>query len=122
MDKSAEPSWPGYVCTCALLIHLTGWGIVAYQIYFWLQNGEWQRFSVEDLFVSLELLPTPADGFYSSSWYYFPNSWIGINKIIVSVLQKTPSSLFIIISSIMIFYYVAVKNDRGEFRPIFSKK
>jgi hypothetical protein len=50
-------------------------GVLGWQVYMWLQLGEWQSFSV---LAALAMLTNPG----IDSWLLFPHSWIGIHKLI----------------------------------------
>lgn len=102
-DDDTDPI-PGFIVAISVLCFfggtLFGIGIFVYQIIFWLINGSWKKIPVETL---LELFQP---SFYTNgySWYYRPDSWIGVNKIIVGFSEKMPLSLFIPLLALFICF------------------
>ena len=74
-------------------IFLSGIGIVSFQIYEYLKQGEWLSFTVIDGLL-----------FIDSSWAKEPDDWLGIWKI----LNTIPLSLALIILAFIVF------SGRGE--------
>lgn len=59
---------------------LAGVGTFFYQIYYWLQNGEWLRLSVIDLGKYIYANSnTPNE---LASWVYYPTEWIGVHTML----------------------------------------
>ena len=74
------------------LLVFAGFFILAFQIYYYLKNGNWIRIP---LFVVLEKLPGENQAF---SWLKNPQSWYGLHKIIFGLLDFIPLSLFLIVA------------------------
>lgn len=66
---------------------LLGVGIGIFQVLFYLMKGEWIELPLILVFSSLSNSPT--------SWLNNPQSWVGLNKIIVYLLKLIPLSFFL---------------------------
>lgn len=82
----------------AAIVMICGFGIIAYQCYYWLKYAVWYEYSL--LYVYNWINPN-----YLDSWLYnpdsrlglnIPDSWLGLQKIIVWVLDFVPLSFVII--------------------------
>lgn len=67
--------------------NLTGFGIVlagistfCYQVYYWLQNGEWLRLSLIDVGKYAYNGTTGPDAL--GDWIYYPTEWIGVHALL----------------------------------------
>lgn len=72
-------------------ILVSGIGVFVYQIYTYLKIGKWSSITVVDGLVELGI-----------SWANHPTDWKGAWNI----LENTPLSLFLILTSIGIFYFI----------------
>ena len=75
--------------------------ILGYQIYAWLKSGTW--FSL-NLFLAVPYLPKSI-----SDWILYPDSWIGVHKVVVYVLEETPISFAVFLlgfSLVILFNYL----------------
>ena len=87
------------------LILLIGFGVLAYQCFLWLQNGVWTEY---DLFSVFNYVFENTE---VHQWMINPESWIGIQKLLIWFLEDMPVSLALMepgfsiaISAIGIFF------------------
>ena len=106
-----------YVCAGILLsiglfgdmILLIGLGVLAYQCFLWLQNGVWTEY---DLFSVFNYVFENTE---VHQWMINPESWIGMQKLLIWFLEAIPVSLALMvpgfsiaISAIGIFFAALV--------------
>ena len=106
-----------YVCAGILLsiglfgdmILLIGLGVLAYQCFLWLQNGVWTEY---DLFSVFNYVFENTE---VHQWMINPESWFGMQKLLVWFLEAIPVSLALMvpgfsiaISAIGIFFTALV--------------
>ena len=91
------------------LSFLTGIGVIAFQILAWLLNGQWIKFSLLILFAFLfpELI-------LRNSWLNNPQSWIGLHKVIVWILEMVPLSGTLIALAVFFFICIIFVELSGE--------
>ena len=73
------------------LILLAGIGLLSYQSLLWLQNGVWTEYPMLTIFNFL-FKNTPLH-----QWMVNPESWIGMQKLLLWVLESTPVSLALMV-------------------------
>lgn len=81
-----------------ILILLAMWIRFGYLIYFWLKNGYANRLSTLHAFSGI---------LWSESWAYFPENWIGINKI----LNFMPVEIFLMFSGLLLGWIAFLIKD-----------
>jgi len=64
--------------------------IVASQCYQWLQEGYWNAIPILTLFSTADFVTD------YSSWYYYPDSWVGVNTVLTWILEKIPLSIAVV--------------------------
>lgn len=93
-----------------LLRSMSGWsflagvGVFAYQLYFWLQHGEWRSLSIVEVIVLLDSKNPNVDHW---NWIYFPDSWLGLHKI----LNQFPIALLLIIGGFVFLWCAALQGS-----------
>lgn len=70
-----------------LILSMGGIALAMFQVFLYLKNGEWVRFHFLD--VCIVFTPNKI-----ALWLENPSSWLGLHKIIHSVLDFIPISLF----------------------------
>jgi len=80
----------GIVILAGLLVSLAGLSVLAYQVYFYLKNGQW--FPISVMSATAPYVP----------WLRNPQSWIGLYKLIRDALALCPLSVALIITGWMI--------------------
>lgn len=88
------------------LVALTGVGICVFQIYAFLKNGAWISLS------ALELMPIFPSGL--EAWVKYPQSWLGLHKIIYGLLDAMPLSLLALIVGGLMMNFDAYVDDRSR--------
>lgn len=73
------------------MILLAGVGLLGYQALLWLQNGVWTEYPLLMVFNFL-LENTPLH-----QWILNPESWIGMQKLVLWFLESTPISLALMV-------------------------
>lgn len=73
------------------LILLAGIGLLSYQSLLWLQSGVWTEYPMLTVFNFL-FENTPLH-----QWIINPESWIGMQKLLLWVLESTPVSLALMV-------------------------
>lgn len=73
-----------------LLAVLSGVGVIAFQVYYYLSTGSWLKYDLNNLIAMI--------GEDYAEWAFHPDSWIGLHE----VLSKIPLSIFLF----AIFYLV----------------
>jgi hypothetical protein len=104
--------WVGILLSIGLLgglILLIGFAVLAYQCFLWLQNGVWTEY---DLFAVFNYVFENTE---FHQWVINPESWIGMQKLLIWFLEAIPLSLALMvpgfsiaISAIGIFFAVLV--------------
>ena len=91
------------------MILLTGFGVLVYQCFLWLQNGVWTEYDLYTIFNYV------FENTEVHQWMINPESWIGIQKLLIWVLEAIPVSLALMvpgfsiaISAIGIFFAALV--------------
>jgi hypothetical protein len=84
-----DRTWEIIVKIIGVIIILAGIGIVGFQIFIYLKNGEWIELPL------LYLVTYGPNEFVS--WLYNPTSWLGLHKIIYGALKLIPLSLCLIL-------------------------
>ena len=116
-SSSSKLQKKDFVCAGILLsiglfggiILLIGFGILAYQGFLWLQNGVWTEYDLFSVF----------NYFFENTevqqWMINPESWFGMQKLLIWFLQAIPVSLALMvpgfsiaISAIGIFFAALV--------------
>jgi hypothetical protein len=64
--------------------------IIGYQGYSFLKSGVWSGFPLE---LVVDYMPSDL-----ASWYYQPENWLGVQKIVSYVFASVPLSLFLFIA------------------------
>jgi len=80
----------GVVALVGLLVALAGLAVLAYQVYFYLRNGQWLPVSV----MSAAAPHVP--------WLRDPRSWVGLHKLVRDALALCPLSLALVLLGWMI--------------------
>lgn len=86
---------------CAGLV-ISGFVVLAYQIYLWLRNGYWTSFSATSFL--RKILPTEFFLWAESA------DWHGFKKIILFVLDSSLAG-FLIVSGIVLFFVLCLTID-----------
>ncbi len=81
-----------------VLIFLVGIGLLSYQSFLWLQNGVWTEYP---LFVIFNFLfeNTPLH-----QWMTHPESWFGLQKLFLWLLESVPVSLALVVPGFSISF------------------
>lgn len=79
----------------ATLVFLSGFGLVAYQVFMWLKEGVWTEFPLFALFNYV------FENTAVQEWLQHPESWIGLQKAITWILENTPLSLALIVPGLI---------------------
>ncbi len=82
---------------CGFVLLLAGFGILFYQVIFYLMVGHWPGFPLLTLaqFAPEELV----------SWLDKPDSWIGLQKIVLGTLEFVPLSGFLVIVGLSMCFH-----------------
>ena len=98
-------TWVGVLVGGGIL--LTGFGVIAWQVFTWLWSAQWISISLLDaLFIAGQLVPDEFLQWLDNpqtrlgmflQWLDNPQSWLGIHKIVYAVLAHTPTSLLLIV-------------------------
>lgn len=75
----------------AVLFSFSGFGLLGYQVFFWLKDGVWTEFPL--LVVFNALFENTALG----SWISHPESWYGLQTVTLWILENVPLSLALIV-------------------------
>lgn len=67
------------------LVMLSGLGVIGFQIYMFLYDGDWVPLSSKWIFV---FAPDEFKG-----WLQKPMEWVGLQRVVVGVLDRVPLSL-----------------------------
>ena len=86
-----------FIWSLAACMFLGGIMMLLYQGYFWLQNGYALQLSVIDVLV---LFDSHAKSPGASPWIYYPESWLGLHKL----LSSTPFAAFLIVTGLLILF------------------
>ena len=78
------------------LILLIGLGVLAYQCFLWLQNGVWTEY---DLFSVFNYVFENTE---VHQWMINPESWFGMQKLLIWFLEAMPVSLALMVPGISI--------------------
>lgn len=102
------------------LFLLAGLGVIGYQGYIWYMSGEWSGI---DLLSTVHWLNSTQSTQFTQStlagssgsppplnWFYAPDNWLGLHRILVVVLDIVPLSLFLIVAGSFLFAAI----DGGE--------
>ena len=73
------------------LILLTGLGVLTYQCFLWLQNGVWTEYNLFTVFNYV------FENTEVNQWMINPESWIGIQKLLMWFLVAMPLSLALMV-------------------------
>ena len=73
------------------LILLIGLGVLAYQCFLWLQNGVWTEY---DLF---SVFNYAFENTEVHQWMINPESWVGVQKLLLWILESIPVSISLIV-------------------------
>ena len=79
-----------------LIILLAGIGLLGYQSLLWLQTGVWTGYPLLTIFNFL------FENTILHQWIINPESWIGMQKLFLWVLESVPASLALIIPGLSI--------------------
>jgi hypothetical protein len=78
------------------MILLTGIGLLSYQSLLWLQSGVWIEYPLLSVFTFL------FENTALHQWIINPESWVGIQKLFLWVLESIPVSLALMIPGLSI--------------------
>jgi hypothetical protein len=84
-----------------LMIFMIGFALFNYQAILWLQNGTWTEFP---LFVVFNFL---FENTALHQWVIHPESWLGLQKMFLWLLQSIPLSMALMIPGISIALFMA---------------
>ena len=116
-SSSAKLQKKDFVCVGILLaiglfgnfIFLIGLGVLFYQCFLWLQNGVWTEY---DLFSVFNYVFENTEVY---QWMINPESWIGMQKLLLWILEVIPVSLALMvpgfsiaISAVSIFFVALI--------------
>lgn len=92
---------------------LSGVGIVIYQVFFWLYNGEWFSLPISTILFSKTFFSFYPD--FIVSWFTEPQSWLGLHKVIVWLLHlllQIPLSISLILTGLYVVpFFLEVVED-----------
>lgn len=92
--------------SAGVLVALSGVGIIGFQIFIFLKGGTWVPLSM------LELMPViPSD---LATWLRYPESWLGLHKIVYGFLGTMPLSLLALIIGAAMMNFNAYVDDRPK--------
>lgn len=80
----------GFVVFAGLLVAIAGLAVLAYQVFYYLRNGQWLSISV--MSVGAPYIP----------WLRDPQSWIGLYRLVRDALTLCPLSLALVLLGWMI--------------------
>ncbi len=99
---------------------VAGLGVFGYQVYDWYKLGRW--FEMDLLWMVQRLLSTTSGNDGSSflaSWFFAPQDWLGLHRILMVVLEIIPLGLFFII--IGSFLFASIDRKEKERRRIIAE-
>ena len=70
-------------------------GVLGYQIFFWLKNGQW--ISIPARYIVIRIVPDPA-----IIWVKDEATWTGLKKVLV-LIAEAPLSLFFFIGALVLW-------------------
>jgi len=79
----------------ATLVAVGGFGLLAYQVLLWLMEGVWTAFPVMRVFSAL------FENTALHHWVVQPESWFGLQKLVLWLLENTPLSLALIVPGVL---------------------
>lgn len=80
----------------AALVFLSGFGLVGYQVVLWLKDGVWSEYP---LFMVFNFI---FENTALHSWVQQPESWYGLQKVVVWTLENIPLSLSLIVPGMLV--------------------
>lgn len=90
--------------SAGVLVVLSGVGVIGFQIFIFLKGGTWISLSM------LELMPIiPGD---LAAWLRYPESWLGLHKLVYGFLDAMPLSLLALIIGAVMMNFDAYVDDR----------
>ena len=78
------------------LFFFSGLGLIAYQVFLWIKNGAWSEYSI---FVVFKFL---FENTALHQWINQPESWFGLQKLLIWTLENTPLSLALIVPGLSV--------------------
>ncbi len=97
----------------AHLIAFTGMGLLIYEGVQWYQSGAWTPLSLNDaLWKANWLLP-----YTLYDWLNAPSSLVGLNKIVILLLQRLPAGLIFTGLGLVIIWILKPMAARSQMRP-----
>ena len=73
------------------MILIAGMGLLSYQSFIWLQSGVWNEYPMLTVFNFI------FENTAIHQWLMNPESWIGIQKLLLWLLETTPVSLALMV-------------------------
>ena len=80
----------------SLMVVLSGFGILGYQILIWLQDGVWNALPLMMVFEFL------FENSVLGQWMQNPESWLGLQQVLKWILENTPISLVLIVKGLFL--------------------
>ncbi len=80
----------------AALVFFSGLGLVAYQIFLWIQNGAWTEYPIFVLFNFV------FENTVLHQWINQPDSWFGLQKILIWSMENMPLSLALVVPGLLV--------------------
>ena len=78
------------------MILIAGMGLLSYQSFIWLQSGVWNEYPMLTVFNFI------FENTAIHQWLMNPESWIGIEKLLLWLLETTPVSLALMVPGVSI--------------------
>ena len=84
------------ILSFASLFLVSGIGLVSYQAFLWIRDGVWSEYTITVVFNFI------FENTVISQWLSNPESWFGLQKTLVWLLENIPLSVALIIPSITV--------------------
>jgi hypothetical protein len=100
--------WGFFIGFLGIILILSGILIFVGQVYIWLKKGEWVEIPLRIVFA---IIP---EGSPLQLWLNDPQSWHGLHKLVIGVLDFIPLSLFLIVLGLWIRWMFIDKNRTSK--------
>ncbi|MFQ5671592.1 MAG: hypothetical protein ACE5G9_00725 [Nitrospinales bacterium] len=106
----------GIAVVSASLVFFSGFFLLGYQGFLWLQSGTWTEFP---LIVAFNYL---FQGTALQAWLSDPDSWYGLHQIVVWILENMPLSLTLIMEGALMVLALLIIIMMGAFFRYYQVK